>query len=343
MNGIHKWLQIIVILASGGQGHVFDPCTTSFSVCVNGHQIRHEFMSVFVLPEEELHLEYNESPFDSVQVVDQNMEEVWRLKRGLWWWKAPETAGAHDLVVRHDSEEMKIRVFVMHPQKRMRRGNLNGYPIGIYPHDEDLAPPPPVGFVEVSRANDTLAVSPHFRLGDLVWRPQPEKNQYAAITTELLIKLEMVLYEVNRSGHYAPTLTIMNAYRTPRRNRMTGNVRFSRHQWGQAADLYVDGDGDGMIDDLNGDGRVNAADARALYDIVDALDRHPVHGEYAGGLGWYDRSRAHTPFIHVDTRGEVIRWFGTAKTNQMQTAKKDRRSKKTNTSGGMSSSGKPET
>lgn len=327
MDAISKVLVSLLFCITTSRGDTFDPCTTSFSVCTGRHRIQHEFMSIFVLPEQRIHIEYAGSPFDSIQVVFQN-HDLRRLRRGLWWWIAPEQPGYYDLVLRRQSEQMTIRVFVMHSKTQVRQGTLNGFSIGAYPHDEDQAPPPPSGFVEVNLDNDTIAVSPHFRLGDLVWRPRPQDPHYAVLTTELLTKLELVLSEVNRRGHAASTLTIMSGYRTPWRNSITGNVRFSRHQWGQAADLFVDGDGDGMIDDLNRDGKISVADARVLYDIVDFLDHHPLYGQYAGGLGWYDRTRAHTPFVHIDTRGQVVRWVGTGKKDQVLTARGEPREPK---------------
>ena len=47
----------------------------------------------------------------------------------------------------------------------------------------------------------------------------------------------------------------MSGYRTPFYNRSIGNqTRFSRHVYGDAADIYADDDGDGKMDDLDGDG-----------------------------------------------------------------------------------------
>jgi len=31
-------------------------------------------------------------------------------------------------------------------------------------------------------------------------------------------------------------------------------------------------------------------------------------GEHVGGIGVYDRTSAHGPFVHVDTRGMIVRW-----------------------------------
>ena len=76
--------------------------------------------------------------------------------------------------------------------------------------------------------------------------------------------------------------------------------------YGDASDIYVDGNGDGRMDDLNGDGKVTVADAKYLAAIADQVEgRHP---ELTGGIGIYRATGAHGPFVHVDTRGFVARW-----------------------------------
>jgi hypothetical protein len=83
---------------------------------------------------------------------------------------------------------------------------------------------------------------------------------------------------------------------------------YSRHLWGDAADIYVDVDGDRQIDDLNGDGRSDVADARVLYDIVERLERDDQPSVVDGGLGLYRRNASHGAFVHVDARGASARW-----------------------------------
>ena len=100
----------------------------------------------------------------------------------------------------------------------------------------------------------------------------------------------------------------MSGYRTPSYNAAIGNGRYSRHVYGGAADIYIDVDGDGIMDDLNADGVLDRRDAGALYDLVDRLLQDPAHTHLHGGLGEYGSNSAHGPFVHVDERGWNARW-----------------------------------
>jgi hypothetical protein len=42
-------------------------------------------------------------------------------------------------------------------------------------------------------------------------------------------------------------------------------VRFSQHQFGAAADIFIDEDGDGVMDDLDGDGPQRYPRREVLY------------------------------------------------------------------------------
>jgi hypothetical protein len=79
--------------------------------------------------------------------------------------------------------------------------------------------------------------------------------------------------------------------------------------YGDAADIYIDNDGNGTMDDLNGDGRINMADARVIQSAVDRVER--AHPSLIGGCGVYPAGSGHGPFTHIDTRGYRARWIGT--------------------------------
>ena len=76
--------------------------------------------------------------------------------------------------------------------------------------------------------------------------------------------------------------------------------------YGDAADVFVDNDGDGRMDDLNRDGRIDSRDAKVILEAVEQVER--AHGDLAGGVGVYRATRAHGPFAHVDVRGTPARW-----------------------------------
>jgi hypothetical protein len=76
--------------------------------------------------------------------------------------------------------------------------------------------------------------------------------------------------------------------------------------YGDAADVFVDSDGDGRMDDLNHDGRIDTRDARVIVSAVERVER--LHPELAGGVGVYRATRSHGPFVHIDVRGRRARW-----------------------------------
>ena len=126
---------------------------------------------------------------------------------------------------------------------------------------------------------------------------------------DLLLKLERLLRAVNEAGVRAPTFAVLSGFRTPAYNKAIGNTTsYSRHLYGDAADVFVDADGDGRMDDLDGDGAVTRADAEWLAGVVEGLADQPWYAPLVGGLGIYGATPGHGPFVHVDTRGEPVRW-----------------------------------
>jgi uncharacterized protein YcbK (DUF882 family) len=102
----------------------------------------------------------------------------------------------------------------------------------------------------------------------------------------------------------------MSGFRTPQYNAGKGDTRgrasLSRHMYGDAADIFIDNDGNGRMDDLNGDGRVNTSDARVILAAANRVEA--AHPSLIGGVGVYPATSAHGPFTHIDTRGYPARW-----------------------------------
>lgn len=232
--------------------------------------------------------------------------------RERWLWKAPRR-GNHTVEVTSAALQDTIRVtfLVMRPATDIRDGVLGGYRIGSYrprPAGMSASYEPPTGFVEVRPEDHDILVAPNFRLGQFLCKQEGELR-FVVVSPALLLKLEALLAQVNAAGHAAPSLSVMSGFRTPAYNRAIGNTTdFSRHLWGDAADVFVDADGDGLMDDLNGDGRVSSADARWLADRMDDVMAEPEHGLVPGGLSVYRANAAHGPFVHVDARGHPARW-----------------------------------
>lgn len=105
-------------------------------------------------------------------------------------------------------------------------------------------------------------------------------------------------------------IKVLSGYRTPAYNRSLGTARLSRHQYGDACDIYVDRDNDGRMDDLNLDGSVDGRDAITLAAWIEDLWQRPEFRGCPGGLGIYNGNGAHGPFVHVDLRGFKARWGG---------------------------------
>jgi len=237
-----------------------------------------------------------------------------RRGKSSWTWKAPTDAGLYPLhISRKDSgETVTINVFVTVAIARVHNGRLNGYRIDPYP-----ATPlnglaiyrTPRGFIEVTEALLDTPVSPHFRLGQFLCKQESGYPKYLVLRERLLLKLELLLQIVNAAGYRCDGFEIMSGYRTPFYNREIGNVKYSRHVWGGAADVFIDEDPrDGEMDDLNRDGRTDWRDAAVLYDLFDGLYGKESYAPFVGGLGRYKRTRAHGPFVHVDVRGFRARW-----------------------------------
>jgi hypothetical protein len=133
------------------------------------------------------------------------------------------------------------------------------------------------------------------------------------IDLKLIDKDELVLQDLKEHGINPNGVKVMSGFRTPQYNSGGGDPRgraaLSRHMYGDANDIFIDNDGNGQMDDLNHDGRVNIADAKVIQDAVNRVER--AHPSLIGGCGIYSGTSAHGPFTHIDTRGYPARWIGT--------------------------------
>jgi uncharacterized protein YcbK (DUF882 family) len=134
--------------------------------------------------------------------------------------------------------------------------------------------------------------------------------KYLVLQENLIDKLELLIGALSKRGVNVTRMSVMSGFRTPQYNERGvgagGRAQNSRHQYGDAADVFVDNDGNGGMDDLNGDGRVNTADARWLAQVVEQVEQE--HPALIGGVGIYSATSAHGPFVHVDVRGTKARW-----------------------------------
>ncbi len=206
----------------------------------------------------------------------------------------------------------EVTVIVHIPRSQQRGDVLNGYRIGRYPTDgwerADVYTPPQ-GYVEVTPETRDLPVSRHLRLGQFLTKDQYDVwPKYVALDPRLLDKLELVVQELKAMGVRAEGVHVMSGFRTPLYNGPGGDGRaaLSRHMWGDAADMWIDSDGDGMMDDLNGDGVIDLDDAAVVMRAVERVERR--HPELVGGGGTYPGNSIRGPYIHIDVRGHRSRW-----------------------------------
>jgi len=199
-----------------------------------------------------------------------------------------------------------------------KRGEYVGdYHVGFWPAElhavHSDAYENPTGFVEVTAENAGIPVSEHFTLGDFVTHDRAAFPKYIVLREALLDKVELVLADLEMHGVSTEHVRVLSGFRTPSYNfalgDASGRARESRHQYGDAVDMVVDADGDGRMDDLNHDGRVDVGDVRVIEAAVDRVEQ--AHPDLAGGLGLYREMGPSGPFAHIDVRGTRARW-GTA-------------------------------
>lgn len=230
---------------------------------------------------------------------------------------APTRPGFYQLLLLHRSAQDSTVIeservpeptlAVMVPFAEKSRGVLNGYKIGTYlaerfGGDDDA----PDGFIEVQSADVQLSVSKHFHLGDFLTHDTQADvwPKYVALNPRLLDKLELVVAQVAKMrgvpADSMVALDVHSGFRTPAHNAQVERAaRDSRHQYGDAADIVIDADGDGKI---------TRADSRIVASAVDSVEE--LHPDLMGGLGVYTSDRYRTPYVHIDARGHRSRWRG---------------------------------
>ena len=199
-------------------------------------------------------------------------------------------------------------------------GKIGTYRIGSWPGEYGARVPTkapadryanPKGFIEVTPENQNTQVSEHFRLRDFLTHDQQNVwPKYLVLSPRLVDKLELVLADLEQHGVNTKGVQVMSGFRTPQYNATggdpTGRADLSRHMYGDASDIYIDNDGNGVMDDLNHDGKIDINDSRVILEAEERVER--AYPELVGGGGLYRAAAGHGPFIHIDTRGYRARW-----------------------------------
>lgn len=209
----------------------------------------------------------------------------------------------------------KFSMITMRSFRDKIAGSVGNYRIGFWPEEKGRARSEayenPEGFIEVTHENQDTRISEHFRLRDFLTHDQKDVwPKYLVLREPLLDKLELVIQDLEAHGVPARTVEVLSGFRTPQYNvglgDASGRARDSRHQFGDAADIFIDSNRDGRMDDLNGDGRVNISDTRVILAAVERVER--AYPDLVGGLGLYHATGSHGPFAHIDVRGNRARW-----------------------------------
>lgn len=312
------------VLADGDLGSPFGerpPNQAQFSVQFADEVIPYNVFGTFVLPNQSVNIAALQTPRDIDFQLVANAGQITQRPNGGWQWQAPEQPGAYQLRVLPTDDTtasnltgliITLNVFVMYPASAVEDGKINGFRIDAYPDKPLRGNPiylPPKGYIEVTEATGKLKVAPHFRLREFVAKQAGGYPKYVVLQERLLLKLEMILERLQAAGYSADSMVVMSGYRTPFYNQSIGNVQYSRHKWGGAADVFIDeSPKDGLMDDLNGDGTIDIEDARVIVDLIEGISDDAWYQPMVGGLGLYGTKPHRGPFVHVDVRGTKARW-----------------------------------
>lgn len=226
---------------------------------------------------------------------------------------APQMPGFYRLVLVRDGFHRVVdglTVAVLVPFNEKHGPTLDGYRIGTFPGERHHADGLPEGFVKIMPNVEDLAITKHLRLADFLTRDgQTTWPRFAAVDPKVLDKLELVVERIagmrrHRSaadtGNVQVLLNVHSAFRTPLYNRHVARAAHdSRHQYGDAVDVAIDADGDG---------RLTARDTRLVAQAVDSVEAE--HPDLVGGMGVYTGHAYRHPYVHIDARGERVRWRG---------------------------------
>jgi hypothetical protein len=295
-----------------GTVRAFDDGRLNFHVTTaDGLRIDYDVFALFALPGQQMAVDA------STRVTPRSADNIpFRTgSSGHVAWQAPEAPGLYPITLSTgNGAVMRLNLFVMRPASDMQNQHIDDYLIGTYPAEPFRgleAYEAPEGFVEVTPELKNVRISPHFTIGQFLCKQPSSGNKFVRVRERLVVKLERVLAALNNAGVHTDSFVVMSGYRTPSYNHAIGNVEHSRHVYGGAADIYIDvAPRDGIMDDLNHDGRLNEADAAWLYSFINDLSSQPGWQEFEGGIGQYGSTAAHGPFVHVDERGYPARWGG---------------------------------
>jgi len=224
---------------------------------------------------------------------------------------AVRAPAVHDVAA--NTTKTRFALIVLRPFGEKRGEVLQGYRLGRWPSERWMMGRKyfnPDGFIEVTPANAGLRLSDHFVLAEFLTHDQRNVwPKYMVLQEPLIDKLELVLADLAAHGVATDRVRVLSGFRAPYYNDRIvaeGAARASRHQYGDAADVIIDANGDGRMDDLNHDGRLDLGDTQVILRAVERVEKQ--YPALVGGLGLYHAMGAAGPFAHIDVRGTSARW-----------------------------------
>ncbi|MBA2706702.1 MAG: hypothetical protein H0U59_02710 [Gemmatimonadaceae bacterium] len=223
--------------------------------------------------------------------------------------KAPSRPGFYELELGREGKRRIVQgltLAVLVPFDKKQGTMLNGYRIGTYLAERIAGnQDPPDGFLEITQRDVDIRISKHLRISDFLTHDNQQTwPRYVAINPLLLDKIELVISEITRwhgsEARVNLALDVKSGFRAPDYNRQVRRAaKDSQHQYGDAADVAID---------ANGDGQFSAMDSRMVGLAVEIVElKHP---HLVGGLGIYTSGHTRTTYVHIDARGKRARWRG---------------------------------
>ncbi len=215
------------------------------------------------------------------------------------------------------------------------------FPIGRYPdprNTEDLGRSqtpsrirdnsdifsPPQYWYPINEETQNLKISRSYTLGEFdlnrAYRLDWPFPGYIALDRNIVLKLEFLADALLEGGIPVTKFELIYGFRSPYYNLSsiekdgdaTLKSPWSLHMYGKAADIIVDEDNDGRIDDLNGDGKITIADPKVIRRFVRKLDHayRDAGSPLLGGNFCYVRHdfterEPQSPYIHIDVRNHT--------------------------------------
>ena len=314
---MHSWkravkIVVLCLLAGAATSARADDVPAGERLRARGLTYPYDEGAIFAMPGEKIPLAVT-APATRLYSIDAPLGALISTGPNKWTWEAPVKPGVYSLKLKNPagSTVADFSAFVMVPSGAVRSGILNGFQIGHYPQTPlkgNAIYAPPKAFIEVTKENEDTKVSPSFRVKHFLTKQKSGYPKYLVLDERLIYLLEAIGADLEDRGWDADDISIMSGYRTPFYNKQLDDTKYSLHQWGRASDIFLDKDGNGVMDDFNKDKVVTKADAVALANVLERLAKSPELSSFIGGIGIYGANAAHGPFVHVDTRPWRARW-----------------------------------